>query len=317
MSTLPRQELPLSNEALAGRLEEIAERLEATGANPFRVRAYRVAATTVRGLAEPVAVLIDRAERGDEERLSGLIELPGIGAALAHTMDELVHTGSAPVLERLRGETDATRLFATVPGLGQELAGRIHEQLGVESLGELELAAHDGRLATVRGLGPRRLRAVQESLAGRFRRGSRPPRAGPREAPGAPEPDVAELLDVDREYREAARQGRLPRLTPRRFNPTGEAWLPVLHTERGNNHYTALYSNSARAHELGALRDWVVLYREGQAQAAAESPAHARSQWTVLTAHLGALRGRRIVAGREPECAAYYRAHDGGDTQAS
>ena len=53
---------------------------------------------------------------------------------------------------------------------------------------------------------------------------------------------------------------KLATIAPRRFNPTGESWLPVLHTSRGDWHVTALYSNTARAHELGRTRDWVVLY---------------------------------------------------------
>ena len=91
----------------------------------------------------------------------------------------------------------------------------------------------------------------------------------------------------------------LPRIAPRRFNPTREAWLPVLHTERAGRHYTALYSNTARAHELGTTHDWVVIYLD-------DHDHHGR--WTVITSAFGALRGRRIVRGREHECAAHYAA---------
>lgn len=52
-----------------------------------------------------------------------------------------------------------------------------------------------------------------------------------------------------------------PRAAPRRFNPKGKAWLPILHTQRGPWHFTALYSNTARAHDLKKTGDWVVLYR--------------------------------------------------------
>jgi DNA polymerase (family X) len=68
----------------------------------------------------------------------------------------------------------------------------------------------------------------------------------------------------------------------------------VLHTERGGWHFTALYSNTARAHELGRVRDWVVLY--------AEDEHHDERQYTVVTAAGGPLAGRRVVRGREAEC---------------
>jgi hypothetical protein len=105
-----------------------------------------------------------------------------------------------------------------------------------------------------------------------------------------------ELLDVDREYREKAAAGELRLIAPRRFNPAGEPWLPVLHTRRGARRYTALYSNTARAHRMGKTRDWVVLYGEDRG-------GH-EHQYTVITAARGQLRGRRVVAGRERECEA-------------
>jgi hypothetical protein len=107
---------------------------------------------------------------------------------------------------------------------------------------------------------------------------------------------------VDREYRERASAGELPKIAPRRFNPEGEAWLPVLHAARGDRHYTALYSNTARAHEMGKTDDWVVLYYDGP---------DGERQCTVITSDRGHLKGRRIVRGREEECALWY-AHEPG-----
>ena len=61
------------------------------------------------------------------------------------------------------------------------------------------------------------------------------------------EPSAELLLSIDEEYREKAARNELVTIAPRRFNPTGAAWLPVLHTERDSRHYTALFSNTARA----------------------------------------------------------------------
>jgi DNA polymerase (family X) len=112
------------------------------------------------------------------------------------------------------------------------------------------------------------------------------------------------MLDVDREYREKAAAGRLVKIAPRRFNPTGEAWLPVLHTERGDWRFTALFSNTARAHQLKHTRDWVVLYFHTDTQA--------EGQLTVVTETQGALSGRRVVRG----CEAAYRAYYGASSEA-
>jgi hypothetical protein len=108
---------------------------------------------------------------------------------------------------------------------------------------------------------------------------------------------VAELLDVDVEYRRRSEGGELRRIAPRRFNPERRAWLPLLHTERAGRHYTALFSNTALAHRLGRTDDWVVIFHDGDGGEQRE---------TVVTARQGTLRGRRVVRGREEECARFY-----------
>ena len=113
------------------------------------------------------------------------------------------------------------------------------------------------------------------------------------------QPGVDLLLDIDREYREKGRAGLLPRIAPRRFNPEGKQWLPVLHTRYGPWHFTALFSNTERAHELHRTYDWVmVFYSDGEGD---------EGQATVVTERRGALTGQRVVRGREPECARYLR----------
>ena len=81
-------------------------------------------------------------------------------------------------------------------------------------------------------------------------------------------------------------------------NPHNSAWLPLLHTERAPWHFTALYSNTARAHKLDRVRDWVVIYSyDGD---------HVEHQRTVVTEIRGLLAGSRVVRGREEECRAWY-----------
>ncbi|HVZ76441.1 MAG TPA: helix-hairpin-helix domain-containing protein [Gemmatimonadaceae bacterium] len=280
-----RTRAPLSNADVAQRMEQVADLLEDQRASQYRVAAWRGGAATIRELAQPVAEVVQ------DEGLEGLDRLPRIGPALARAVRELVETGQLATLERLRGTSDPLALLASVPGIGPKLAKQVHDTLEIESLEALEAAAHDGRLATVPGFGAKRIAGIRDALASRLKARRRPI------AVAADLPGVAEFLDVDREYRESAEAGALPLIAPRRFNPEHERWLPVLHTTRGDRHYTALYSNTARAHELGRTRDWVVLYYDGR---------DGERQCTVVTASRGPQEGRRVVRGREAECAAYY-----------
>ena len=271
-----------SNGLVADKLREAADLLEQQNANPFRVRAYRQAAETLAELGPDIREIVDR------EGAKGLTALPGIGAGIAAAIEEMLRTGRWSQLDRLRGTLEPDRLFQGIPGVGAALAARIHDALHVDTLEALEVAAHDGRLGSVPGIGPRRAAMIRSALAGMLGRASGRP------AQPADEPTVDLLLDVDRQYRKEADAGDLPMIAPRRFNPRGEAWLSVLHTERGRWHFTALFSNTARAHELGRTRDWVVIYFHGD--------NHPEGQRTVVTETRGELAGRRVVRGREAEC---------------
>ena len=277
----------MHNVGIARRLEEVADLLEAQRANPFRVQAYRRAAAGVRHLPKPLTAIWK--DQGD----AGLRAVTGVGERLAAALRTLVTTGRLPMLDRLRGETDPVALLESVPGIGAAIAERLHRELGIDSLADLEAAAHDGRLADIGGIGKKKLAGIVDTLSMRL---GRVRQAGYVHEPD--EPPVGELLDVDLEYREKAASGELPKITPRRFNPSGEAWLPILHTHRGERNYTALYSNTAHAHELGRVRDWVVLYYDGGLD---------ERQATVITSHRGALAGKRIVRGREQESQRYYQ----------
>ncbi len=296
-----RSEVPsqlAENRHIAEWLREMAELLQAQGGNPYRAAAFAKAAKTLDGLGSSVRDIFER----EGER--GLDALPSVGPGIAAAIGEMLQRGRWARLDRLRGDADAETLFRSIPGVGPQLAQRMHELLGVDTLEALELAAHDGRLARLPRLGERRAAAIGAALTrllDRQRRLRRP--AQPRLS--AHQPPLEWLLDVDREYRDGATAGTLVKIAPRRFNPTGEAWLPVLHTRRGDWHFTALFSNTERAHELGRVRDWVVIY--------GEDASHAETQATVVTPSIGTLAGRRVVRGREADCQAWYARAPGAD----
>lgn len=266
-----------SNLELAAALDEISERLQSHGASHFRVRAYHEAAQSVREQRRPIAEI---ARAGG---VAALVRLPAIGEGIASLLIDALSTGRVAMLERLRGEGSPEEVFAAVPGIGPTLAARIHERLGIETLEELEVAAHDGRLLALPGFGSRRVEGLRATLDALLRHRRRPP---------SERPPLATLLAVDAEYRRLAAAGRLRKIAPRRFNPRHEAWLPIWHETRDGWDFDVLYSNSARAHELGRTDDWVVIYW---------SRGPTSGQSTAVTEHHGPNAGRRVIRGREAE----------------
>lgn len=285
----PAAAIPAENRRIAERLLEASHLLYVQGASPYRVSAYRNAADALARLPRDVRAIFEA------EGVRGLDAIPRVGLGIASAIAEMLATQRWSQLERLRGTADPEKLFQNVPGLGPGLARRIHGELHIDSLEDLEAAAHDGRLERMPGIGARRAEAWRACLGQMLGRmgGERFPARDAVE-----EPPVAMLLDVDREYRDKAAAGSLRTIAPRRFNPQHEAWLPVLHTQRGPWHFTALFSNTALAHQLGRVRDWVVVYFYDGDQV--------ERQRTVVTEPHGTLAGQRVVRGRESECRNHY-----------
>ena len=115
------------------------------GGNPYRAKAYARAAESLSALAVPLQTLI---------REDRLLEIPGVGPAIADIVTKLHATGTHPRLEKMRREIPAGVLeLLDVPGLRPDEALKLHRELGISSLAELEVAAKADRLRPVKGLG--------------------------------------------------------------------------------------------------------------------------------------------------------------------
>jgi len=277
------------NHEVGEKLREIAALLEAQHANPFRSRAYHNAANTLENLPDDVSELVQA------KGIKGLIDLPAIGAGIARSIYEYVAIGRMTRLENLKGGSDPAGLFQSIPTVGLALAQRIHDTLHVDTLESLENATRSGRLDQVEGLGAKRKEAIEAWLLkhlGEHRQQLRQAQHS------STNPTIALLLKVDAEYHKKAAAGKLPCITPKRFNPDNKAWLPILHSTRDHWHFTALYSNTERAHKLNRVYDWVVIYFYDD--------HHQEGQHTIVTETHGRLFGKRVVRGREAECYEYY-----------
>lgn len=278
-----------SNEDIATLLEQIAGQLEQQEDNPYRVQAFRRGAENVRRYPTPLTELISQ----DGGR--ALTQIEGIGQGLATTIFEFIETGRSGYLQQLQANQRPEERFIQIPGIGPKLAWRIVHYLEISSLEALQQAAHDGRLEGVDGFGPKNVASIRRHLTELL---GHPAQADGTKAPAEAQPSVSLLLAADADYRRQAEAGELPLLTPRRFNPTHEAWLPLLRTEREGWAMTLLFSNTAHAHELGQTRDWVVIYYQK------DGP---EDQCTVVTETTGRLAGKRVVRGREKECWQFYQ----------
>ncbi|MYA33140.1 MAG: DNA polymerase/3'-5' exonuclease PolX [Gemmatimonadales bacterium] len=127
-------------------LDEVADLLEIQQANPFRVRAYRNAVRTINAHASPLRKLVEQG--------ADLAELPSIGKGLADNIRELVESGRLTMLEEMAAEIPPGLVeLMRLPGVGPKKARKLWDELGVESIDDLEEVASEGRVAELPGFG--------------------------------------------------------------------------------------------------------------------------------------------------------------------
>jgi DNA polymerase (family X) len=255
-----------TNTEIAGVLDRIGDLLEAKGENPFRVNSYRRAATLVKDSDRSFAQLVR------EQGVLGLTNVRGIGDKLAGVIEEYVSTQKVSLLEELEKEAPASPPGEEKASIS---ASRPTRRSGSASAGTKRAEPQSSRAKSPGGADA----------------------ATSREPKGAP--PVSVILDVDTEYRKKADEGSLKLIAPKQHNPEGAAWLPILSTSRGDLKFTAMFSNTALAHQLGKTDDWVVIYFKKRGEE--------ERQCTVVTEHRGDLKGKRVIRGREAESQKYYR----------
>src|SRR5215211_4392056 len=128
----------MGNQICAFEIFTVASLLEARGANPYRVLAYRRAAVRLLRMSEDASTYLD--EHGE-------LALPGLGQRLRRKLGELVRTGHLSFHDELiAAEPRPIRTLMTVPGIGPRTADRLVGESRVRGLKSLARAARQGRL---------------------------------------------------------------------------------------------------------------------------------------------------------------------------
>jgi len=152
--------MPVHNSDIEEIFNRVADLLEIKGENPFRVRAYRNAARAVAGLSHSAADMVVAGE--------DLTQVPGVGKDLAGKIEQIVKTGTLPLLADLKEEVPGELSdLMKISGLGAKRVAALHDQLGVTTLDELEQAAKDGRIRQLAGFGKKTEQHILDELGRR------------------------------------------------------------------------------------------------------------------------------------------------------
>ncbi len=154
----------MDNEEIANRFNRMASLMEVRGEDTFRIRSYRMAAEAIETWPTPIQKI------AAQDGLAGLLEIPGVGKALAGKIIELIETGTFAAWEKLTAETPATVLdLLELPGIGPKTAATLHQKFKIASLDDLRKFVESGGLEIVDGIGPKTAERIKASLSRRGR----------------------------------------------------------------------------------------------------------------------------------------------------
>ena len=150
----------MDNKEIARRFYRLSALMEVRGDDPFRLRSYRNAAEAIE--VWPTSLK----EIADQEGVTGLQEIPGVGKAIAGKVVELLAKGTFDAWERLTAETPETVLdLLEIPGIGPKTAALLHQRFKVSSLPDLKTFVAGGGLDMVDGIGTKTAERIKESLS--------------------------------------------------------------------------------------------------------------------------------------------------------
>jgi DNA polymerase (family X) len=145
---------------IADALNEIGVLMELKDENPFKVRAYSAGARAIEG--------IENDEFGRLVAEGELQSVKGIGEALASKITELHSTGRLVFLEQLRASVEPGLVeMLKIPGLGPKKISAVRRELGIVSVGDLEKACRDGRVAALAGFGEKTQEKILDGIRNR------------------------------------------------------------------------------------------------------------------------------------------------------
>ena len=157
----------MTNHEIAEIFKRIGDMMDILGENRFKVLAYRRASENINALGMDLRVY------WEEGRLE---DIPGIGKAIAEKIDELLTTGRLEFYERLQDQvpTGVVALLE-VPDIGPKTAKLLWEQMGLQSVAEVEVAAQAGQLQALPGLGAKSEAKILAGIQALYRRSDRIP----------------------------------------------------------------------------------------------------------------------------------------------
>ncbi|RLA86883.1 MAG: DNA polymerase/3'-5' exonuclease PolX [Deltaproteobacteria bacterium] len=147
------------NKVLSEMFSRLADALDFLGENPFKIGAYRKAARVLEDYPRDIE------EVYREGGFLALREIPGIGERIGKKVVEFLETGKMRKYEEVMGKVpqELIRLL-DVQGIGPRTLKLAYDHLGVRRVEDFKRVLDDGSLASLPGMGEKKIENIKRGL---------------------------------------------------------------------------------------------------------------------------------------------------------
>ena len=149
----------MENGQISAQITKLADLLEFQGANSFKIRAYRRGARVIKDSTESFSTMA-------QSDPSVLLEVDGIGKGVAEKITQLIQEGEISEINEILETVPATVLdILRIPGLGPKKAAALYQELGIQTLEQLQAACEAGEVQKLKGFAAKTEKSILEGMA--------------------------------------------------------------------------------------------------------------------------------------------------------
>lgn len=149
----------MENGQISAQITKLADLLEFQGANSFKIRAYRRGARVIKDSTESFSTMA-------QSDPSLLLEIDGIGKGVAEKITQLIQEGEISEINEILETVPATVLdILRIPGLGPKKAAALYQELGIQTLEQLQAACEAGEVQKLKGFAAKTEQSILEGMA--------------------------------------------------------------------------------------------------------------------------------------------------------
>ena len=149
----------MDNGKISAQITKLADLLEFQGANSFKIRAYRRGARVIKDSTDSFETIVNHDP-------SQLLQIDGIGKGVAEKITQLVQEGEISEINEILETVPSTVLdILRIPGLGPKKAAALYQELGIQTLDQLQAACQANEVQQLKGFAAKTEQSILDGIS--------------------------------------------------------------------------------------------------------------------------------------------------------